>query len=360
MLADYGRIVPAALLDLAPHGALNLHPSLLPRHRGATPIPAAIAAGDADTGVSLIRMDAGIDTGPLVAQRRVPLHGDEDAPGLEARLAAEAARLLVESLPGWLDGSLPAVPQPADGATLTRPFRREDGRLDPGRPALELDRQVRALRPWPGTFLDRAGRAAPGPCSPDPSMRPPPTGRVPGDLVLRRPRAGARDLGRPAGAPRGPAGGRTADVGRGPGAWSARHPAPARVAPRQPFRPSSGRMAVSHARAHPRSARRRTFDAGLPAQPTRRSSATGAPACPASDAQALEEWCIGAGEAGWRARQVSDAIWSGRAAAFDDIPQLPSVAARAAREPVPGRHPGGDHGPTIGWWPDREGAPSPR
>ncbi len=183
VLADYGRLVPATLLDLAPYGALNLHPSLLPRHRGATPIPGAISAGDAVTGVSLIRMDAGIDTGPLVAQRRVPLHGDEDAPGLEARLSAEAARLLVASLPGWLDGSLPAVPQQADSATLTRPFRREDGRLDPGQPALVLDRQVRALRPWPGTFLDRGdgrflvrlARSVGGP---------PPMGRVPGDLVL--------------------------------------------------------------------------------------------------------------------------------------------------------------------------------
>ncbi len=183
VLADYGRIVPAALLDLAPHGALNLHPSLLPRHRGATPIPAAIAAGDAVTGVSLIRMDAGIDTGPLVAQRRVPLQGDEDAPGLEARLAAVAAELLLASLPGWLDGSLVAVPQPTDGATLTRPFRRDDGRLDAHRPALELERQVRALRPWPGTFLDRADgrlliRAARLAASA------PPTEATPGDLLL--------------------------------------------------------------------------------------------------------------------------------------------------------------------------------
>lgn len=183
ILADYGRIVPASLLELAPHGALNLHPSLLPRHRGATPIPAVIAAGDATTAVSLIRMDAGIDTGPIVAQRIVPLTGHEDAPDLEARLAADAARLLFDSLPGWLDGSLPAVPQPAEGATLTRPFRRDDGRLDPGRTTIELDRQVRALRPWPGTYLERQGgrivvSAARA------SGEPRPAGVTPGDLVL--------------------------------------------------------------------------------------------------------------------------------------------------------------------------------
>ncbi len=183
VLADYGRIVPAELLDLAPHGALNLHPSLLPRHRGATPIPAAIAAGDTDTGVSLIRMDAGIDTGPIVAQLRVPLGGDEDTPGLEARLAQLAARLLVDTLPGWLDGSVPAVSQPTHGASLTRPFRREDGRLDAARRTIELDRQVRALRPWPGTFLERAdGRILVWAARPSPGPRP--DGASPGELVL--------------------------------------------------------------------------------------------------------------------------------------------------------------------------------
>lgn len=157
VLADYGRIVPQALLDLPPHGALNLHPSLLPRHRGATPIPAAIAEGDAETGVSLMRMDAGIDTGPIVAQVRVPLTGDELAPDLEARLAGIAGELLIASLPGWLDGSSPAIAQAADGVTLTRPLRREDARLDPARPAAELARRIRAFQPWPGAWVDQAG-----------------------------------------------------------------------------------------------------------------------------------------------------------------------------------------------------------
>ena len=158
VLADYGRLVPAELLDL-PFGALNLHPSLLPRHRGATPIPATILAGDAETGVTLMKMDAGLDTGPIVAQTRVGLMGDETTPMLEAELAVEADALLARSLGPWLRGVLEAVPQPAEGATLTRPLRREDGRLDVARPAEDLERQVRAYQPWPGSFVDTpAGR----------------------------------------------------------------------------------------------------------------------------------------------------------------------------------------------------------
>lgn len=156
VLADYGQLVPPALLDL-PHGALNLHPSALPRWRGASPVPATIAAGDAVTAVSLMRMDAGLDTGPLVAQAPVALTGRETAPELEARLAELAADLLDRSLEPWLDGQAPVVPQAEDGVTLTRPLRRGDGRLDPSRPAADLERLVRAYLPWPGTHLDAAG-----------------------------------------------------------------------------------------------------------------------------------------------------------------------------------------------------------
>ena len=156
VLADYGQIVPAELLDL-PKGALNLHPSLLPRHRGATPIPAAILAGDAETGVSLMRMDAGLDTGPLVAVERVSLAGDETAPALEARLAIVAAGLLARTLDAWLAGEIEPEPQSAAGATLTRPLRRRDGRIDPGLPAELLERQVRAHLPWPGSFVEIDG-----------------------------------------------------------------------------------------------------------------------------------------------------------------------------------------------------------
>jgi methionyl-tRNA formyltransferase len=153
VLADYGQLVPAPLLDV-PHGALNLHPSLLPRHRGASPIPATILSGDRETGVTLMRMDTGLDSGPLVAVERVPLAGDETTPGLEERLATVAADLLARSLGPWLRGELKARPQPDAGVTTTRPLRRGDGRLDPALPAAELERQVRAYQPWPGSWLE--------------------------------------------------------------------------------------------------------------------------------------------------------------------------------------------------------------
>jgi methionyl-tRNA formyltransferase len=161
VLADYGQIVPGDLLDLPRHGALNLHPSLLPRHRGATPIPSAILEGDAETGVTLMRMDQGLDTGPIVAQWRHGMTGRETAPELEEALALQAARLLDATLGPWLAGSIEPQPQEGSGATLTRPLRRSDGRLDPMRPALELERQVRAYQPWPGSYLEtESGRLA--------------------------------------------------------------------------------------------------------------------------------------------------------------------------------------------------------
>jgi len=153
VLADYGQVVPPALLDL-PHGALNLHPSALPRFRGASPIPATILAGDDATAVTLMRMDEGLDTGPIVAQEGVVLAGNETAPELEVRMAELAAGLLLGSLDAWLAGTLVARPQAGDGMTLTRPLRREDGRLDASLPATTLERQVRAYLPWPGTFLE--------------------------------------------------------------------------------------------------------------------------------------------------------------------------------------------------------------
>jgi methionyl-tRNA formyltransferase len=161
ILADYGQIIPRDLLDLPAHGILNVHPSLLPRHRGATPIPATIAAGDTEAGVSIIRMDKGVDTGPIVAERAWPLGGAERALELEAVAAREGAALLREIVDGWLDRTAEARPQDPAGATTTRQFRRDDGRLDPSRPALELERQVRANAPWPGTFIDTdLGRVA--------------------------------------------------------------------------------------------------------------------------------------------------------------------------------------------------------
>jgi methionyl-tRNA formyltransferase len=153
VLADYGQLVPAELLSVR-HGALNLHPSLLPRHRGATPIPAAILAGDRETGVTLMRMDDGLDTGPIVAQRRIELTGRETSPELEERLAEVAAELVEESVGRWIAGERSTRPQADADATLTRPLRREHGRIDPTRSAEELERQVRAYQPWPGSFVE--------------------------------------------------------------------------------------------------------------------------------------------------------------------------------------------------------------
>jgi methionyl-tRNA formyltransferase len=154
VLADYGQIVPRSVLELPVHGILNVHPSALPRYRGATPIPATILAGDPVAAVSLIRMDEGLDTGPVVAQERWVLDGSETAETLETDATRHAAALVRRSLAGWLGGRIAATPQDEADASLTRPLRREDGRLDPGRPAVELERQVRAYVPWPGTFVD--------------------------------------------------------------------------------------------------------------------------------------------------------------------------------------------------------------
>ena len=159
VLADFGRIVPPAILDLSPHGILNVHPSLLPRHRGATPIAATILGGDAAAGVSIMRMDAGLDTGPVLAARSWPLDGAETAPQLEARAAEEGAALLAELVWPYLEGEVAARPQDEAAATLTRPLRREDGLLDPRSPVARLERQVRAYQPWPGSFVEGdAGR----------------------------------------------------------------------------------------------------------------------------------------------------------------------------------------------------------
>jgi methionyl-tRNA formyltransferase len=157
VLADYGQLVPAELLALPAHGALNVHPSLLPRHRGASPIPAAILAADRETGVTIIRMDEGIDSGPIVAQERVDLAGDETAPQLVERLSSLGAELLGRSLGPWISGSITPLPQDESAVTLTRPLRREHGRIDPRRPGVDIARQIRAYQPWPGSFLQTEG-----------------------------------------------------------------------------------------------------------------------------------------------------------------------------------------------------------
>ncbi len=152
VLVAYGEYVAPALLDLPRRGSINLHPSLLPRWRGSTPIQSAILAGDTETGVSMIRMDRGLDTGPIIAQRSTPISPEETHPQLSTRLAALGAALLADVLPLWLRGEVEAVPQPEEGATLTRTLSKEDGLLDWTMSTDELSRRVRAMQPWPGTY----------------------------------------------------------------------------------------------------------------------------------------------------------------------------------------------------------------
>lgn len=157
----YGQILPQSLLDIPRHGCLNLHTSLLPRYRGAAPIQWAILNGDAQTGVTLMKMDAGMDTGPVVATRPTAIENSDTAETLYYRLAGLAAALLVDSLPGWIAGTLPATPQPEAGACHARKIEKQDGRLDWGLPAVVLWNRVRGLVPWPGAFFQRsAGEAA--------------------------------------------------------------------------------------------------------------------------------------------------------------------------------------------------------
>jgi methionyl-tRNA formyltransferase len=154
VLADYGQLIPRVLLDLPPRGFLNLHPSLLPRWRGAAPIPATLLAGDVESAVTLMLVTEEMDAGPIVAVEPLDVRPEDTAVTLEERAAAVAGELLRRALPDWLAGGIEPRPQSVDGVTLTRPLRRQDGRLDPTRPAVELERQIRAYQPWPGGYME--------------------------------------------------------------------------------------------------------------------------------------------------------------------------------------------------------------
>jgi methionyl-tRNA formyltransferase len=157
VVVAYGLILPGPILASPRRGCLNVHASLLPRWRGAAPIQRAILAGDRETGVTIMQMDEGLDTGPMLLSERVPIAPNDTAAELHDRLAALGARLVVEALARLAAGSLVATPQPAAGATYAAKLRREEGRLDWRRPAEELARLVRALNPWPGAWLEVGG-----------------------------------------------------------------------------------------------------------------------------------------------------------------------------------------------------------
>lgn len=154
VVAAYGLILPPAMLNAPKRGCLNIHASLLPRWRGAAPIQAAILAGDPTTGVTTMRMDEGLDTGPILLQQAVPITPATTADGLSHQLAELGSRLMLRTLAE----NPPAMPQP-DGATYAPKLGREDGRIDWSRDAGAIDRQVRALNPWPGTYTTLDGRA---------------------------------------------------------------------------------------------------------------------------------------------------------------------------------------------------------
>lgn len=158
VVVAYGRILGGDLLTLAPHGAVNVHASLLPRWRGAAPIQWALAAGDRETGVTLMHMDAGLDTGDLLLQRVLAIAPDETSAALHDRLAVLGAAAIVEGLPLLEAGRLTPVRQDGARATLARIIQKEDGRLDFARPAAELAARVRAFTPWPGAFTTLGGR----------------------------------------------------------------------------------------------------------------------------------------------------------------------------------------------------------
>ena len=154
VVASYGHILRKEFLEAPIFGCLNIHASLLPRWRGAAPIHRAILAGDRETGVTIISMGEGLDTGDMLLAEAVPITAASTTPALHDQLAELGARLIVAALDGVLNRSLTPVRQPEEGATYAHKLGREEGRLDWRRPAAELERQVRALAPWPGTYFD--------------------------------------------------------------------------------------------------------------------------------------------------------------------------------------------------------------
>ncbi len=158
VVAAYGRLLPPQVLELPPNGCLNLHPSLLPRHRGPSPVATALLDGDEVTGVSLMLLDEGMDTGPVIARAEVKLAGNETAEGLTGQLFDLGGALLCDNLGAWVSGQLKAEPQDDALATLTRKLERSDGLADWNLAAEVLARQCRAYSPWPGLYTEWQGK----------------------------------------------------------------------------------------------------------------------------------------------------------------------------------------------------------
>ncbi|MGH6887185.1 MAG: methionyl-tRNA formyltransferase, partial [Geminicoccales bacterium] len=158
VVVAFGQIFPPALLEMPRRGCLNLHASLLPRYRGAAPVQAAIAAGERKTGVTTMLMDEGLDTGPILLQRELPIGDEETAETLEARLAAAGAELVLETLQALEQGELVPRPQREQSASYARRLSRDDARVDWALPAAHIFDRLRANTPWPGLYAYRHGR----------------------------------------------------------------------------------------------------------------------------------------------------------------------------------------------------------
>jgi len=157
VVAAFGQILKKDVLYLPRFGCINVHASLLPRWRGAAPINAAILHGDEETGVTIMKMDVGLDTGPILTQRSIRLTREDTAGSVFEKLSHLGAELLIETLPDYLSGKIQPVPQPEEGITYAPMLKKEEGQLDFTHPPDELERRVRAFNPWPGAFMDFDG-----------------------------------------------------------------------------------------------------------------------------------------------------------------------------------------------------------
>ena len=160
-VAAYGQILPQSILDLPRYGCLNVHTSLLPRYRGAAPIQWAILNGDPETGVTIMKMDAGLDTGDILTQAATAIHPEDNSEMLHDRLARMGAELLVRTIPDHVAGKLLARPQPAEGASCAPKIKKQDGHIDWTQPACAIWNRVRGLVPWPGAFSYLPGQPQP-------------------------------------------------------------------------------------------------------------------------------------------------------------------------------------------------------
>ena len=155
VVVAYGLILPQAILDAPTKGCLNIHASLLPRWRGAAPIHRAIMAGDAETGVAIMQMEAGLDTGPVLLSKALPIADDDTTQSLHDKLSALGAKLIVEALERY--NSLTPVPQRDEGVTYAQKIDKSEARIDWTKPAVEIDRQIRGLSPFPGAWTEIGG-----------------------------------------------------------------------------------------------------------------------------------------------------------------------------------------------------------